>query len=92
MRAARYFLSEEHADFVRGAFEEGSQAFDPSPVRTVARSMVTMLARAAGGIGKLRTLVRSQDIVGLRTALRRPMRLREIRTLSAWESTSWFFD
>ena len=65
----RCFLSEEHAEFVRGAFEEGSQAFDPSPVRTVARSMVAMLARAAGGMGKLRTIVRSQDIVGLRTAL-----------------------
>ena len=35
----RYFLSEEHAEFVRGACEEGSQAFDPSPVRTVARSI-----------------------------------------------------
>ena len=88
----RCFLSEEHAEFVRGAFEEGSQAFDPSPVRTVARSMVAMLARAAGGMGKLRTIVRSQDIVGLRTALWRPMRLREIWTLSALESASWFFD
>lgn len=47
----RYFLSEEHAEFVRGAFEEGSQAFDPSPVRTVARSMVAMLARAARQAG-----------------------------------------
>ena len=57
----RYFLSEEHAEFVRGGFEEGSQAFDPTPVRTVAHRMVAMLARAAGGMGKLRALVRSQD-------------------------------
>lgn len=88
----QYFLAAEHAEFVRAAFEDGSQTFHPSPVRTVARTVVAMLARSAGGIGKLRTLVRSQDVEGLRRALRRPMRLRQIRTLSALESTSWLTD
>ena len=60
----QYFLAAEHAEFVRAAFEEGSQTFDPSPVRTVARTMVALLARAAGGIGKLRALVRAQDVEG----------------------------
>ena len=88
----RYYLSQEHADFVHDAFEQGSQSLDPSPVRTVARTVVSLLARAAGGMGKLRTLIRAQDNVGLRGALTRPMRLRQLNTLTSLESTSWLLD
>ena len=71
---------------------QGSQSLDPSPVRTVARTVVSLLARAAGGMGKLRTLMRAQDNVGLRGALTRPMRLRQLNTLTSLESTSWLLD
>ena len=72
--------------------EDHNRFGEKRPVRDVATTMFSLLARACGGPQKLRELLKAGDVDGLVRALQMPRRSAAARTLATLSGRTWLLD